>query len=55
MTGENYLRFMAELFFSDKKNQEECVETARKISDLGERLQSKIGCKERHVLGKDGG
>jgi ABC-2 type transport system ATP-binding protein len=43
MTGESYLRFMAELFFADGQSQDESFETARGISDLGERLGSKIG------------
>jgi ABC-2 type transport system ATP-binding protein len=43
MTGEAYLRFMAELFFADRQSQDQSFETARKISDLGERLGSKIG------------
>lgn len=43
MTGEDYLRFMTELFFASKQSQDESFETARGICDLGQRLRSKIG------------
>jgi len=52
MTGEDYLSFMAKIFFSDKKYQEECIETARGITGLDERLKSKIGTYSKGMMRK---
>jgi len=43
MTGEDYLRFMAQIYFADKNGQEQALKTARDVSDLGERLFDKLG------------
>lgn len=43
MTGQGYLRFMAELFAPDKATQDDYVSAARKITGLGDRLKDKIG------------
>ncbi len=52
MTGANYLRFMGELFFADRKKLEECLATARRISGLGERLNDKIGSYSKGMIRK---
>jgi ABC-2 type transport system ATP-binding protein len=41
MTGESYLKFMAEIFSGSKKEQNKYVETAREITGLGDRLKDK--------------
>lgn len=43
MTGEDYLRFMAQIYFAEKSTQDEALTTARDVSDLGERLFDKLG------------
>jgi ABC-2 type transport system ATP-binding protein len=43
MTGESYLRFAAELHLPSKAGQDEALESARQIADLGERLKDKLG------------
>ncbi len=43
MTGESYLRFMAQLYFSEKARQTEALQIARDVSALGERLSDKLG------------
>lgn len=52
LTGEAYLRFMSKLFFAGKKDQEECVETARLITNLGDRLKDKIGTYSKGMIRK---
>lgn len=42
MSGEKYLRFMAELYSSINNEQEGYLKTAREISGLGDRLNDKI-------------
>ena len=43
MTGIKYLRFMAGLFYSDIDSVNKCVERAKEICGLGDRLNEKIG------------
>ncbi len=43
MTGLAYLEFMAGLFMADAAAQRQCIERAREISGLGDRLHDKIG------------
>ncbi|MDZ4064515.1 MAG: ABC transporter ATP-binding protein [Coriobacteriia bacterium] len=43
MTGEGYLRFVAELFFADAAGQKAALARAREITDLGDRLADKLG------------
>jgi ABC-2 type transport system ATP-binding protein len=43
MRGSDYLRFMAEIFYSDKKRQTEAMRTAEAVADLGDRLKDKVG------------
>jgi len=43
MSGEDYLRFMAAIYFAEKKTQEDAVDTARQVSALGDRLGDKLG------------
>jgi ABC-2 type transport system ATP-binding protein len=42
MTGESYLKFMAEIFSGSKNEQNKFLETAREITGLGDRLKDKI-------------
>jgi ABC-2 type transport system ATP-binding protein len=42
MTGESYLKFMAEIFSGSKNEQNKFMETAREITGLGDRLKDKI-------------
>jgi ABC-2 type transport system ATP-binding protein len=43
MTGEAYLRFFSELYFSAVREQRAAVERAREICGLGDRLKDKAG------------
>ena len=52
MTGIRYLRFMAGLFISDIDKLNECVERAKNICGLGERLEDKIGSYRRGMIRK---
>ena len=52
MTGIRYLRFMAGLFISDIDKLNECVERAKNICGLGERLEDKIGSYSRGMIRK---
>lgn len=42
LTGLQYLNFMASLFASDRKQQQQYIDTASEITDLGNRLKDKI-------------
>ncbi len=52
MTGIGYLKFMASLFTNDKSKQLEYVNTAIKCSELGDRLEEKIGSYSRGMIRK---
>ena len=52
MTGIKYLRFMAGLFVSDLDRLNQCVERAKEICGLGERLNDKIGTYSRGMIRK---
>lgn len=52
MTGKSYLKFMAELFTSNKSEVDEFVQRAEKMSGLGERLNEKIGSYSRGMIRK---
>ena len=43
MSGEAYLRFVANLFFEDPTEREAAIETAREIAKLDDRLGDKLG------------
>jgi len=43
MRGSDYLRFMAEIFYSDKKRQAEAIDIAEEVAGLGDRLKDKVG------------
>ena len=43
MTGRSYLRFMAEVFFSDPQGRADALETAEEVAGLGDRLGDKVG------------
>lgn len=43
LTGQEYLRFFAELFFSKATEQAAAVEAAREMTGLGDRLRDKLG------------
>ncbi|MBE0476194.1 MAG: ABC transporter ATP-binding protein [Coriobacteriia bacterium] len=43
LTGEGYLRFMAELYLSDRAERDSALRTARRIAGLGDRLRDKLG------------
>lgn len=43
MKGRDYLKFMAEVFFDDAREQAESIGTAAEISGLGDRLDDKLG------------
>lgn len=42
LTGQEYLKFMAAMYTSDKKQQEEMVEFASRMAQLGGRLKNKV-------------
>lgn len=52
LTGEAYLRFMAELYLPDRKAQDAALSTAREITGLGERLRDKLGSYSKGMLRK---
>ena len=52
MTGIKYLRFMAGLFVSDLDRLNQCVDRAKEICGLGERLNDKIGTYSRGMIRK---
>lgn len=52
MTGIRYLRFMAGLFTTDLDQLNACVERAKKICGLGDRLEDKIGSYSRGMIRK---
>ena len=52
MTGIKYLRFMAGLFVSDFDWLNQCVDRAKEICGLGERLNDKIGTYSRGMIRK---
>ncbi|SEH55791.1 ABC-2 type transport system ATP-binding protein [Ruminococcus flavefaciens] len=52
MTGIKYLRFMAGLFTSDIDGINSCVERAKNICGLGDRLNDKIGSYSRGMIRK---
>ena len=52
MTGIKYLRFMAGLFVSDLDRLNQCVDRAKDICGLGERLNDKIGTYSRGMIRK---
>lgn len=52
MTGIKYLRFMAGLFVSDLDLLNQCVDRAKEICGLGERLNDKIGTYSRGMIRK---
>lgn len=52
MTGANYLKFMAGLFCTDPNKIIECVNRAKEICGLGERLNDKIGSYSRGMIRK---
>lgn len=52
MTGIKYLRFMAGLFATDIDTINACVDRAKKICGLGDRLNDKIGSYSRGMIRK---
>lgn len=52
MTGINYLKFMAGLFYTDPKQIIDCVNRAKEICGLGDRLNDKIGSYSRGMIRK---
>ncbi|MDE6092444.1 MAG: ABC transporter ATP-binding protein [Ruminococcus sp.] len=52
MTGINYLKFMAGLFYTDPNKIIECVNRAKEICGLGDRLNDKIGSYSRGMIRK---
>lgn len=52
MTGKAYLEFMASIYANNKKDAAEYVERAVKMSDLGERINDKIGSYSRGMTRK---
>lgn len=52
MTGIKYLRFMAGLFVSDLDRINACVDRAKNICGLGDRLNDKIGSYSRGMIRK---
>ena len=52
MTGIKYLRFMAGLFTSDLDELNKCVDRAKEICGLGDRLNDKIGSYSRGMIRK---
>ena len=52
MTGIKYLRFMAGLFVTDIEDINKCVERAKNICGLGDRLNDKIGSYSRGMIRK---
>lgn len=52
MSGISYLKFMAGLFSNDNTFINECVERAKNICGLGDRLKDKIGSYSRGMIRK---
>ncbi|MBP0973717.1 MAG: ABC transporter ATP-binding protein [Oscillospiraceae bacterium] len=52
MTGRNYLRFIAGLYFEDPKAQKECVLRGEEICGLGNALSFKINTYSRGMIRK---
>ena len=52
MTGRNYLRFIAGLYFEDPKAQKECVLRGEEICGLGDALSAKINTYSRGMIRK---
>ncbi|MCR5718585.1 MAG: ABC transporter ATP-binding protein [Oscillospiraceae bacterium] len=52
MKGIRYLEFIAGLYFSDEKEQAECVERGKNICGLGEALDQKINTYSRGMTRK---
>ena len=52
MTGKGYLKFMAALFTTDKRQQQEYVSRAVEIAGLAERLDDKIASYSRGMIRK---
>ena len=52
MTGIKYLRFMAGLFVTDIDKINSCVDRAKQICGLGDRLNDKIGSYSRGMIRK---
>ncbi len=52
MTGLNYLKFMAGLFYTDPREINRCVERAKQINKLGDKLNEKISSYSRGMARK---
>lgn len=52
LSGEGYLRFMAELYLPDRASQDAALVTAREITGLGDRLRDKLGSYSKGMLRK---
>ena len=52
MTGENYLKFIAGLYFHDEKEQKACVERGCEMCGLGDALKQKIATYSRGMTRK---
>ncbi|MBR4319860.1 MAG: ABC transporter ATP-binding protein [Oscillospiraceae bacterium] len=52
MTGKNYLKFIAGLYFKEEKEQKECVVLGEEICGLGEALNLKINTYSRGMTRK---
>ena len=52
MTGENYLKFIAGLYFKEEATQKECVQLGKEICGLGEALSQKINTYSRGMTRK---
>lgn len=52
MTGRNYLKFIAGLYFEEPKAQKECVARGEEICGLGDALSSKINTYSRGMTRK---
>ena len=52
MTGQAYLKFMASIFTTDRKQADACVQRAMAMCGLGDRLNEKIGTYSRGMIRK---
>ena len=52
MTGKAYLKFMASIFTTDRKQADACVQRAMAMCGLGDRLNEKIGTNSRGMIRK---
>ena len=52
MTGKNYLKFIAGLYFKDEKEQKECVALGEEFCGLGDALSRKINTYSRGMTRK---